>query len=329
MGPVLGLMQLLLLATAGFVVGIALLSALVYPRLRGRLAALPPAQRARILRWTCAAPLGGAALLTGLCLLPSLLGIVWPELDHCLVHDGHLHLCLVHPPASLGGLLGWSVNGVFWGIVAAGIVAGARRALEAARSLQVLRQAAHYDAAVGAHLIRSALPFSAAVGLFRQQVVLSTALAAALPPALLRVVLAHEAAHVRRHDSFWQLLAALLATAHMPYLRCQLLADLALAAEQACDEDAATVTRDRLGVAQAILFVERMLGDRVRPLPLMSGFGGSDVAARVEALLVPPRRTRQWKMRAVEAGLVLALMALAPFDALHHWTETLLGLFAR
>jgi beta-lactamase regulating signal transducer with metallopeptidase domain len=218
---------------------------------------------------------------------------------------------------------------VFWGVVATSIVVVALRSLGAARSLHELWRAGRYEPAVAAHLITSSLPFSAVVGLARQKIVLSTALADALPAPLLRIVLAHEAGHVRRHDSFWQLVAALLSVGHLPPLRRRLLADLALAAERACDEHAAQVTSDRLGVAQAILFVARMLTDCAPSLPLAPGFGGSDVPARVEALLEPPGRARGWMVRTVEVALIAALLALAPSGTLHHWTETLLGLLVR
>jgi hypothetical protein len=322
----IGLLQLVMLATGSFAVGIALLTAFAYPRLRRRLATLPPAQRATILCWICAAPLGGAAILAGLCLLPSLLSVVRPEFDHCLTHHGHLHLCLIHPPASLGGAIGWSVNGVFWGLVAIGILTVGRRVLSAARSLRDLRLVGRYDQAVGVHLIPSSLPFSAVVGLLRQKILLSTALVDALPAPLLRIVLAHEGAHVARHDSFWQLIVSFLSVAHLPRLRRQILGDLGLAAERACDEHAATVTSDRLGVAQAILLVERMLTNHAGLLPLAPGFGGSDVPARVEALLEPPPRGRAWVVPTVEVALIAALLALASSGTLHHWTETLLGL---
>jgi Zn-dependent protease with chaperone function len=329
MASALGLLQLVLLAAGCFAFGIALLSALVYPRVRWRLALLPPERRASVLRWMCAAPLAGAGILTGLCLLPSVLGAIWPEFDHCLTHHGHVHLCFSHPPASIGSSYGWGVTGVFWGLVATGIAAVARRTIAAARALRELWPSARYEPAVGAHLIRSSLPFSAVMGLVRQKIVLSTALAEALPRPLLRIVLAHEASHVRRHDCLWQLVASLLSAAQLPPLRSQLLADLALAAELACDDHAAKAVGDRLGVARAILFVERMLADRSPIVPLAPGFGGSDVPARVEALLAPPRPIRVWLVRSVEGALIVGLVALAQSGAVHHWTETLLGLVVR
>lgn len=329
MAPVLGLLQLGLLAMGCFAVSIALLTALLYPRVRSRLATLPPGRRANVLRWMCAAPLFGAGILTSLCLLPSVLGAIWPQFDHCLTHHGHVHICFIHPPASIGNLSAWGLTGLFWGVLAAGIVAMGRRAIAAARSLHQLWPSARYEPAVGAHLITSSLPFSVVVGLLRQKILLSTALAERLSKSLLRIVLAHEAAHVRRHDSLWQLIASLLSVAHLPPLRRQLLADLALASERACDEDAAAAIGDRLSVARAILVVERMLADRSPLLPFAPGFGGSDVPARVEALLEPSRPTRDWLVGTVGVALILCLVALAPSGALHHWTETLLGVLVR
>ncbi|MGH7787627.1 MAG: M56 family metallopeptidase [Candidatus Binatia bacterium] len=329
MAAALGLLQLVLLAMGCFAVGLALLTALIYPHVCRHLATLTPPQHARVLRWLCAVPLGGAALLTGLCLAPSVLGAIWPEVDHCLTHHGHVHICLVHPPSSLGGALGWGANGLFWGLVATGLVAVVRRAVATAHAVRALRLSARFEPAVGAHVITSSLPFSAVAGFLQQKIVLSTALADALPAPLLRIVLAHEAAHVRRRDSFWQLISTLLSVAHLPALRHQLLSDLALAAERSCDEHAARVVGDRLGVASAILFVERMLADRVGMLPLAPGFGGSDVPARVEALLEPPGQHRAWLMATIGVALIAAAPSLVQSGSLHHWTETLLGFLVR
>jgi len=329
MAPLLGLLQLVSLAIGCFAIGIALLIALSYPRVRSRLAMLPPTQRARILRWICAAPLAGAGVLTVLCMLPSLLGFAWPELDHCLAHDGHVHLCLFHPPSSIGGPLGLGVGGVFWGLIAIGVICTARRAWAAACVLRELRQAAHFDPAIGAHLIASPLPFCAVVGLRHQKIVVSTALVEALPASLLRAALTHEMSHVQRRDSFWHLVTALLSVAHLPHLRRRLLADLALASERACDEYAAGVLGDRVEVARAILFVERMLTVRIPVHGLAPAFSGSDVATRVEALLQPPPDASVWGLRTVALSLMAVALALTPSATLHHWTETVLGLLVR
>lgn len=327
-GGVLSLLQLLALAASLFSVAIAAMVALAYPLARTRLARLPPAQRATVLRWLCIAPLAGGTLLVGLCLLPSILGLLWPPLDHCHAHDGHLHLCLTHPPAAFVGPLGWFIGAAFWGLVTAALVAVAQRRRPVARLLRELWHSAAYDPAVGAHLIASPRPFCAVVGLARQKIVLSTAVVASLPEPLLRTVLSHEAAHVHRRDAAWQHVAALLSVAHLPSIRDRLRADLALATERACDEHAAAVVGDRLQVARAILSVERLFRDGADVGAAAPGFGGSDVPARIAGLLeTPVARRRAWGPRLAAIAIAAALLALTPASTLHHWTETALGFF--
>ncbi len=326
MASAIGVLQLTLLAAAIFAVGIALLTALIYPRVRGLLTAIPPRQRAPVLRWICTAPAVGALVLTSMCLLPSALGMIWPEFDHCLTHHGHVHICLVHPPATAGNATGWAFNAIFWGLMASGAVSLLWRVIATAGALRGLEETARYDSVLGVCLVTSLLPFCVVSGLIRPKVLLSTALHGALPETALRIVLAHERGHVRRRDSLWHFVAALLSVAHLPPLRQRLLADLALASECACDEDAAAAVGDRVRVASAIVAVERLLTDRSRVLGPTPAFGGSDVAARVEALLNEPDMTRSAWRRAMLIGLAVITMALAPPGALHHWTETLLGL---
>jgi beta-lactamase regulating signal transducer with metallopeptidase domain len=218
------------------------------------------------------------------------------------------------------------LNTLFVGLLGFGFATVAGRTLKAAISLRAIWRAAEYDATIDAHVVRSALPFSAVIGLFSQRIVLSTALAHALPAPLMRVVLAHERTHLLRHDSFWQLAAAFVSLGHFPSLRRHLLADLALAAEQACDERAADLSGDRLTVASTILFVERLFANRPSLIASAPAFGGSDVAARVDALLHPVIEPPVWMLRGVGVAIALLIAALTPSATLHHWTETLLGL---
>ena len=102
-----GLVQLAVLALAVFAVLVAGVVAVAYPRLRGRLQRLPAWTRANALSALAALPALGSVALVGLCFLPSLLGIVWPGLDHCPHHHaGHPHFCVVHLPAGAGSAAG-------------------------------------------------------------------------------------------------------------------------------------------------------------------------------------------------------------------------------
>jgi len=328
MNSLLGLLQLLLLAFGLFSVGGAVLVALVYPAMRSRVTKLSPAPRARVLRMICSAPLLGALVLAGVCLLPSMLAAFWPQLDHCLTHPGHVHICLIHPPARSGGLLGWPVVGGLLLYMVSGSAALGWRARSAARSLHGLTRSAQYEPALGVFRLDSTLPLCVAQGLLWPRIILSTAISEALPDTLLRVVLAHEREHIRRRDGLWHLGASLCALAHVPSVRHQLLVDLALASELACDEHAAAVAEDRLTVAGALLRVERMLTEHARLPGLAPAFGGSDVAARVESLLGEPA-TRSLRGRGVAVVVALLAVCILPFTEWHHWTETLLGLLVR
>jgi beta-lactamase regulating signal transducer with metallopeptidase domain len=172
--------------------------------------------------------------------------------------------------------------------------------------------------------IETEAPIAFAMGIMRPRIYVSSKLRRSLNADLLAAITVHEEAHVRRRDGLRKLVAAVLSLGHLPWIRRQLLADLALSCEQACDAAAARFG-DRLRVAEAILAVERMWVSGPREAPLaISAFGGANVAARVEALLAEPPAMRQtsgwwWGVALVTAVVVVA----AP---LHHATETLLNL---
>jgi Zn-dependent protease with chaperone function len=89
--------------------------------------------------------------------------------------------------------------------------------------------------------IESHEQFAYCIGLLRPKVVLSRGLIDRLSQLQLEVVLRHEQAHAARRDNLRLWLAG-LALLPVPFpLKQPLLADLALAAEQACDRAAATV----------------------------------------------------------------------------------------
>ena len=121
------------------------------------------------------------------------------------------------------------------------------------------------------------------------------------------------------------LVAHVLSWLHLPAVRRSILAELELATERACDEEAASRLGDRLVVAEAILAVERLLASTSarHPGPLLA-FGGSSVPARVHGLLAEPVARRGRGGWWTAGGLLVACLLLA--DPLHHATEHLLGL---
>lgn len=173
-----------------------------------------------------------------------------------------------------------------------------------------------------------ATPFAFAAGLIRGQVYVSEGLERALTPARLRIVLAHEHAHLQRHDVAMSLVVSALSRLHWPALGRALRHAWRLTAEQRCDEIAAEQTHDRVGVADCILRMARLQQHAPSGTSkLACHMVDSNVTARVTALLAPPA-TRQPGLILViaSAQLLAAGSLLLVGGALHRWAELYLPL---
>jgi len=326
---VAALIQLSILAVALFAVFGSVVSAAAHSLLRQRLMQVAPARRARALLALCVLPAMSAIGLTALCFFPSTLSTLWSGVDHCLEHgDGHLHFCLAHAPSSSESSFGWLIAG----IVAAGLLLRGLHSFSrmghAHRTLRQLFHAAVFDHGREVWLVESDVPLAVTIGIRRPRILVSTELLRKMPSELVDAVVEHERAHVRRRDVLGKLVASLLSLLHLPRTRRGLLAALDLASEQACDEEAAVRVGDRLRVAQALLYVQRLLQGSTVNLGLAGvAFEGSSVAPRVESLLadaMPPGSSQSARWLAAAA---VALVLLA--EPLHHQTETILGLITR
>lgn len=326
-GAYAGLVSTALFAILVFALPIALLAALTYRRLRSRIARIEPAARATILSGMAALPFIGA--LAGLLasFLPSLLSWVGVVADHCHLHPDHIHLCLQHPPqlahTFFASMFVASVLLACGALVSSAIL----HFMNARRLVGQLLQMSEYDRVRGLHIVDTDAPLAFAAGLRSPRLFLSSGLVARLSATQLAAVIAHERAHARRHDALIHTVASALAYLHFPATRKLLLGDLALAAEQACDEAACEVTGDRLVVAEAILAVEKMFVPRKGPeLRAAVHFNGSNVGERVIALLNAQQLERP-SSRVFWTAASCALVGLALLgDPLHHATESLLGL---
>ena len=290
MSGLLGLFQLFILSATLLTVLTAVVVAVAYRYLRPRMGQMGPARRARLLTGLCVAPLCVGVLQTGLFFLPGVLGVIWPQMDHCLSHTAadHAHLCLVHPPSAAGAWLGWVI--VLGAVVGLGrpLFRDVVRTLGSARLVRQLVLTAPPGDDDGVRLVSSERPIAAATAV-GSEVIVSTSLVDALSPELLSAVIAHERAHVQRRDPWRRMCAMLLSEGHLPGAREALLSDLELACEQASDETAAEQIGDRVRMAQALLAVARLLPSLPQaPVPVAMGFGGSSITARVDALLAPP-----------------------------------------
>lgn len=168
----------------------------------------------------------------------------------------------------------------------------------------------------GLVIVDEAEPDAYAVPGLTGRVVVSTAMLKALPADERRVLLAHEAAHLRHHHHIYIQLAELGAAAN-PLLRPLALA-VRDAAERWADEDAADAVGDRSLPARALARagLARALaspGRRLAPLATLPAVD-SGVAHRALALLAPRPRRRRWLAVAV-AVVVLAPLAASAITA--------------
>lgn len=281
-----------------------------------------PARRGGRALWTASIPwlvpltVGAAVLATA-----GSKALGWIA-DHCPHHGlGHPHLCFSHlPTVDLG-----SMHGALAGAVVAPVALSLARLLRAeyhaTRELSILK-----GLAVGHGRLRvvpASVPIALAGGLFEPLVLLSRGLLQRLPAGERRIVLAHEAAHLRHGDARRNFCFELLLLLHLPTARRALrLAWLRALEERADDAVARRFGAER--VVETLLHVARL-----RLQPSVSGFSvaGMDLTHRVRRLLDGDRCHGAGVSFEVGYALVLsAVFAAAVLD--HHALETLLGLIA-
>jgi len=135
------------------------------------------------------------------------------------------------------------------------------------------------------------------------RIIVTTGLLRALPADEQRVLLAHEAAHLRHRHAWWVLVAQLCAAVN-PALRGVSRA-AAHAVERWADESAATAVGDRKLAARALARAALHVSAARHPREVAVAVVGGEVPQRVRALLAPPARPRP----AVTAALILVLIA--------------------
>ncbi|HZX04437.1 M56 family metallopeptidase [Kribbella sp.] len=192
---------------------------------------------------------------------------------------------------------------------AVAVTRGGRRAVVIAADL--LSAAATCRAgtrsAGGLRVVDDAHPAAYAVpGIWRGQIVVTTALLTALDRDERRVLLAHEASHLRHRHHLYIALAELSAAAN-PLVRSTT-SFVRAAVERWADEDAATTTGDRRTAARAIaraaLATARVPADAVTSRGLAVAQGA--VSERVSALLHSPPPPKRWRLAPILAGLAIA-----------------------
>ena len=154
----------------------------------------------------------------------------------------------------------------------------------------------------------AAVAVPSVVGWLRPVLLVPASTLAGLSPRQLEAILAHELAHVRRHDYLVNLLQTAVETLLFYHPAVWWVSNrMRHERENCCDDLAVAVCGDRLGYARALADLEglRSAGPR-RAIAAMAADGGS-LADRIRRLVgVPPRRSprRSW----VAGLLALALL---------------------
>jgi Zn-dependent protease with chaperone function len=329
MSPGLQLAQLFLLAWAGFL-GVGSLVAAVVVRFFGtQISTWAPRARHKAVATLAGLPVFLSFSLLFAASLPSLLALVVPSLDHCSIHDdGHAHLCFSHLP-TLGLPLGLDLTlGLIASHTLLRVLFAAVRLLRANDTAVLLARTGERDPDSGVTIIETPRPICVAAGILRPEVLVSRRLWNELNETERAVVLAHERTHVRRKDTLFGSIVRTLAFVHLPSIRGWLVSEVEVAAEQACDEEAARVVGDRLSVASTILKVERAArqdAERTALDLVAAACAARAVERRVQALLIEPKQERSFRPLVIPIGVVLALVLLLA-DQLHHFTESVLSL---
>jgi len=156
----------------------------------------------------------------------------------------------------------------------------------------------------------------AVVGWLRPVILLPAASLAGLTPAQLEAILAHELAHVRRHDYLVNLLQNALETLLFYHPAVWWISSCVRAEREiCCDEIAVKLCGDRLVYAQALAALEQLRAGRPA---LALGADGSSLLERIRRLSGAPGGGSFQDLRRAGGALVAALVAVILVALLHH-----------
>ena len=288
----------------------------IYPREERRL------KLVNVLLGCSLIPLCVILLLSALVLLPSFANELGLVAEHChQLATGNSLDCAPHRPVPLHNILGWWISILVAGVFLRFLFLLSNDFDAIAEILRSLEISTKYRLAGDVDVVESKRPLAITAGYPRSRIFLSSYLVENLSTAQLAVVLAHERAHIRRHDIVKTLVARTLSILHFPAVRRWLLRDLSLAIEHACDEHTTRTIGNRAYVADTILSVERLFARCRRQHAGAFSVAGSNIPSRIEMLLAGRRlAARHWRP-AVFGIFVVCLVIFATADPLHHFIE--------
>lgn len=325
------LLQFALLSGFVLAVTLTLLIGTCERPLRRALSGKSPYQRARVSWWMLVTPaLAGIAYTAMTIAMPSMFDDSARFAAACSAHaDTLLHLCVWHPSGNgqsawLWGALALLAGYAVW--LALRAVVGLWRARRTLASMVRLSWRPGYPDKL--RVLDVDQPMALACGVENGHILLSTSLMRRLDPTQLRVVLAHEQAHIANRDVLHRLIAVVLSSIQLPGTRRRLLRDLELALEQRCDFAAANEVGCPVAVAETIVAVEKIFRQHAKEqMPLAMAFFSDFVPERVEALL-SSKHTSVSYLGPMLGILVLAFCSLST-GWLHSVTESLITVMTR
>lgn len=286
------------------------------------------------------APASRIAMLLALAVIPPLSALLlavsmsapWSTLGaeawaHCASHaDGHRAICGWHPPQLQLPLWLASVILLFALLFARPAIRSIWRLAAAHSRVAMLHRMATRTRHGDYFSLPTSQPLAFAAGFPRAQVFISKGLKRALSDAQMRIVIAHEWAHVRRRDLAVTMVVDVLSRLHWPTVGQALRSEWRLAIEQRCDEIVAADVGDRADVADCLVRMARLQKSGDWQIGLTAcRLLDSDLTARVTTLLAPPAPGRPDLL--IGFGLLHTLTAallLLAGTQLHRWAELLL-----
>jgi hypothetical protein len=221
-------------------------------------------------------------------------------------------LCMGPTGRMLGHWEGWFSYDLAFGFLIWAIAAGLKLAWEGHQTVRRIRQSPLISVNGNpARLLDTTLPYTAQVGFWWPELVVSQGLLDTLDEEHLTAVLTHERAHAQRHDTFWFFWLGWLRrlTVWLPYTDA-LWQELLMLRELRADRDAAQQV-DPVVLAESLLLVVSQLQLQPEVCAAFDWATSPDrLTERIDSLLSdPPASTpiRRWAM----TWLLLALLPLA------------------
>ncbi|MEZ6089208.1 MAG: M56 family metallopeptidase [Pirellulaceae bacterium] len=157
-------------------------------------------------------------------------------------------------------------------------------------------------------LVNTRIESPVVVGVLRSTIVIPTSFASGVSPELIEAIFAHELAHVRRFDYLINLVQSMIESLFFYHPMVWWLSRrIREERENCCDDLAAMAIQSRVAIGRALLAVEELRGQSLKPA---LGASGGSLLARVRRLLdkpiEPPTSNRSTSILIV--GLLVSLV---------------------